>query len=259
MNSTFIWYELITDDQQQAADFYGKVVGWTAEPFPGSDAAGEPYLILSKDGRGSAGILRRNADMAAAGMPPIWLGYIAVADADAAVAAIRAAGGRVHMGPQEVPGVGRIAMATDPGDALFYILEPKPAGEPPAPVERMTPGGCGWRELYSSAGEKAAFGFYAGLFGWETIREMDMGPMGTYRVWGVDGQDLGGMMDKPEQLPRSGWGYYFVVEGVDSAAERVRANGGSVHMGPMEVPDGSWVVQCSDPQGAAFCLVSKTR
>ena len=34
-----------------------------------------------------------------------------------------------------------------------------------------------------------------------------------------------------------------------SAAERVKANGGTVMMGPMEVPGGSWILQGQDPQG----------
>jgi predicted enzyme related to lactoylglutathione lyase len=30
-------------------------------------------------------------------------------------------------------------------------------------------------------------------------------------------------------------------------------------MGPMEVPGGAWIVNCLDPQGAHFSLVSMTR
>jgi predicted enzyme related to lactoylglutathione lyase len=35
----------------------------------------------------------------------------------------------------------------------------------------------------------------------------------------------------------------------------VKANGGQVINGPMEVPGGSWIVQGKDPQGAMFALV----
>jgi predicted enzyme related to lactoylglutathione lyase len=35
---------------------------------------------------------------------------------------------------------------------------------------------------------------------------------------------------------------------------RVKANGGSVLNGPMEVPGGDTIAQCMDPQGAAFSL-----
>lgn len=258
MTASFIWYELMTPDREAAIEFYSEVAGWSAAPHPTSETPTGPYMVLSSGGREFGGILQIGEDMKANGVPPMWNGYVAVADADATVAKIKAAGGSAHMGPQDIAGVGRIAMVADPGGALFYVMEPKPGGEPPPRAEGSGPA-CGWHELYTSQGEKAAFDFYAGLFGWETLSEMDMGPMGTYRVFGAAGERMGGMMDKPAQLPRSTWGYYFTVDGIDAAAERVRASGGTVRMGPMEVPDGSWVVQCSDPQGAVFSLVSKNR
>jgi hypothetical protein len=45
------------------------------------------------------------------------------------------------------------------------------------------------------------------------------------------------------------------VDDVDAGAERIRHAGGSVIMGPMDVPDGSRIVQATDPQGANFALV----
>ncbi|TJX16567.1 MAG: VOC family protein, partial [Mesorhizobium sp.] len=30
-------------------------------------------------------------------------------------------------------------------------------------------------------------------------------------------------------------------------------------MGPMEVPGGDWIVQCTDPQGAHFALIAPMR
>ena len=105
---------------------------------------------------------------------------------------------------------------------------------------------------------RRAFAFYSGQFGWETMEEMDMGPMGTYRIFGADGVQMGGMMDKPDDMPASAWGFYFNVDGIDAAIERITANGGQVLMGPHEVPGGSWIVQAVDPQGAKFALVSPT-
>ena len=44
-------------------------------------------------------------------------------------------------------------------------------------------------------------------------------------------------------------------DAVEPAAERGKAGGGQIANGPMEVPGGSWIVQCKDPQGATFALV----
>ena len=39
----------------------------------------------------------------------------------------------------------------------------------------------------------------------------------------------------------------------------IKANGGKSLNGPMEVPGGDWIVQATDPQGAAFALHSKKK
>ena len=254
----FFWYELMTSDLDAAIDYYTKVVGWTASDMPMPGDSSQRYVILNVGERGIGGAMRISDEMRAGGARPGWLGYIHVADADAKAKEIEAAGGKVMMGPADIPEVGRFALAADPGGAPFYIMAPLPR-EPMAPLEPTTPGVVSWHELYSSVGDKAAFDFYAGLFGWETLHEMDMGPMGTYRIFGKDGVQMGGMMNKPDNIPVSAWSYYVSVDSIDSAAERVKTHGGQVLMGPMEVPGGSSIVQCLDPQGAHFALVSTRR
>ena len=77
---------------------------------------------------------------------------------------------------------------------------------------------------------------------------------------GGPGQTAGGMMTKPKDLQAPPyWGYYFNVEAIDAAIERVNAGGGKVLMGPMEVPGGAWIINGVDPQGAHFSLVAPKR
>jgi uncharacterized protein len=254
----FFWYELMTSDLDAAIDYYTKVVGWTASDMPMPGDSSQRYVILEVDGRGVGGIMQITDQMRAGGARPGWLGYIHVGDADAKAKQIEAAGGKVLMAPADIPEVGRFAFLADPGGAPFYIMMPFPRDEM-RPLDPTTPGVVSWHELYSSLGDKAAFDFYAGQFGWETMHEMDMGPMGTYRIFGKDGVQMGGMMNKPDNIPVSTWGYYVSVDAIDAAATRVKDNGGQVLMGPMEVPGGSWIVQCTDPQGAHFALVSTKR
>ena len=42
---------------------------------------------------------------------------------------------------------------------------------------------------------------------------------------------------------------------IAQAKESIEANGGTVAMGPHEVPGGDWIVIGTDPQGAEFALV----
>ena len=252
----FIWYELMTTDREAAEAFYADIVGWR---ITDSGQPGMRYDILNVGDRGVGGVLELTAEMKAGGARPGWVGSIQTPDTDQTAKDITAAGGSVHKQPDDIPTVGRFAMVADPGGAPFYLLTPLPRDDVPTAAEPTATGVVSWHELVSSAGEAKAFAFYSKLFGWETIQEMDMGPMGKYRIFGTDGVQLGGMMDKPENVPVSSWTFYINVDGIDSATERVKAKGGQVIMGPMEVPGGSWIIQGIDPQGAHFALVSARR
>jgi predicted enzyme related to lactoylglutathione lyase len=86
-----------------------------------------------------------------------------------------------------------------------------------------------------------------------------MGPMGIYQLFRKGDQVIGGMMTKPKEVPFPCWGYYVNVEAIDAALERVKAAGGKVLEGPMEVPGPAWIIQAVDPQGAHFALVAPKR
>jgi predicted enzyme related to lactoylglutathione lyase len=66
-------------------------------------------------------------------------------------------------------------------------------------------------------------------------------------------------MNKPAQMAGSppNWQIYFRVPDVDAAAERIKASGGKILNGPMDVPDGDRIVNAMDPQGASFGLHAK--
>ena len=257
--SKFFWYELMTSDQDAAIDFYRKVVGWDADQVVSTPDGGR-YTILAAGERPIGGVLQIGEEMRSGGARPGWFGYVHVTDTDLAARRIAEAGGTVHMAPTDIPDTGRFAMVADPGGVPFYVMTPTPrAGDPPPPDDPTALGLVSWRELYAGDGQAASYLFYSGQFGWETLHEMDMGPMGTYRIFGRGDEQMGGMMDKPAQMPAPAWNFYVNVDSVDSAVERIKAGGGQVTMGPMEVPTGSWIVQCVDPQGAAFALTSLQR
>jgi predicted enzyme related to lactoylglutathione lyase len=83
--------------------------------------------------------------------------------------------------------------------------------------------------------------------------------MGIYQLFATGDVPVGGIMTKPAVIPMPYWGYYFNVDGIDAAAARVTAAGGTVINGPHQVPGGQWIVQGTDPQGAVFALVAMQR
>jgi uncharacterized protein len=249
-HGSFVWHELMTTDTQTAKVFYGKVVGWG-----GQDASmpGMQYTLFTAGETRVCGLMDLPEQARAMGAPPSWLGYVGVDDVDATVDRVKRLGGAVHVPPTDIPNVGRFAVVADPQAAVFGLfkwLTPSP-DQSTAPG---TPGHVGWHELMAADWEKA-FAFYAELFGWQKAEAVDLGAMGTYQLFSVGGQAIGGMFTKPPMVPVPFWLYYFNIGDIDAGAERVKAGGGQILNGPMEVPGGSWIVQCGDPQGAMFALV----
>ena len=249
----FIWFDLMTTDMKAAEAFYKEVVGWDAAT---DTTTGQPYTLFSMGKSVIAGLMAVPPDAAERGARPGWSGYIGVDDVDENVGKVTAAGGSILRPASDIPGVGRFAVMADPHGAMFILFKGNGTPQPP-PTTTNDPGWIGWNELH--AGDLATeWAFYSELFGWVKERDVDMGPMGVYRVFGTGGAG-GGMMTKMAQVPHPFWLYYINVSSVDAAVERIKAGGGQVTMGPHEVPGGSWIVQGMDPQGAVFAVVSQGR
>lgn len=251
MPHAFFWYDVMTTDTAAAAKFYADVVGWVPQ-----DSGSPGYTALTVNGVGTAGLMAVPDEAAKMGARPAWMGYILVDDVAATCDAIREAGGTIHKGPVTIEGVITFAVVADPQGGGFLIAKPisdKPVNWP----QPGTPGTIGWHELL--AGDwTTVWPFYETLFGWIKGTALDMGPMGTYQIFNAGGPDIGAMMTKPSRAPGPlpYWNYYINVASVTAAAETIKAGGGTVLMGPHEVPGGQYILQALDPQGALFCLVS---
>ena len=254
MANPFVWYDLMTTDLKAAVAFYEGVVGWKS-----ADAGmPNPYVLLKVGDRPVAGAMGLTQQMLDNGARPSWLGHIGVAAADAAAQKAASLGGKIYNPGQDIPGVGRFAIVADPQGAVVSLFAPRADYQtPPAPLPMNTPGDIGWRELLTTDWEDA-WDFYAANFGWTKGEPHDMGPMGIYQLFKTGGDaDAGGMFNKPATVPAVFWLYYFNVAGTaTAAADRVKAGGGQVMNGPMEVPGPMYIVQCMDPQGAMFAVVA---
>ena len=251
--SKFIWYDLMTPDVKASTDFYAHVAGWAMQEsgMPGAP----PYTVLSANGIGVGGIMATPPDMQ---MPPVWTGYIHSTDVDRDAKRATELGGSVFKAPQDIPGVGRFTVLTDPSGAAFIAFKPNTT-EQPTPVPDGTPGHFGWRELMSGNWQQA-FAFYEKLFGWSKTEAMDMGPMGTYQLFQTGPGQTGGMMTKAPQDPSPPhWNYYVNVDAMDAAVTRATSRGAKTIMEPMEVPGGGFACGLIDPQGGAFSLFSMKR
>jgi len=253
----FIWYELMTPDPKAAKAFYDAVVGWDIDLEQVAPEV-DYRMIKRSDGGNAGGVLTLTGEMHAGGGRPIWLGYLHVEDVDATVDAIKADGGEAMRPPWDQPGVGRLAMVTDPQGAPFYLMDPlPPEGDPDAASDVFSvdqPQHVRWNEL-STSDQPAAIEFYKCRFGWQQEGGMDMGEMGNYAFVQHDGVGIGAIMPRMPEMPVTLWTYYIGVDDIDRATGAVTASGGKILNGPMEIPGGEYAVNAMDPQGAAFGLV----
>lgn len=250
----FMWYELMTTDAKASIDFYTRVLGWKAAP---AGMGPVEYTILSVGERGIGGVFTLTEKMCSEGARPCWVGYVGVPDVDAYSERVKALGGGVHVGPMDLPEVGRFSMVSDPHGAAFVLFKPVSTDSLPE-LPARTPGAIGWHELHAGDGP-AAWTFYSELFGWTKGPAMDMGAMGVYQIFAAGGEDIGGIMTRMPQAPMPFWLYYVTVDGLDAATQRALDAGGKVLHGPMEVPGPMYVMQMFDPLGAVFAMVSDRR
>jgi len=244
----FAWYELMTTDMEAARAFYTDVMGWSAWE---ASVPGRPYTLFTTAKAVVGGLMQLPEEASRTGVRPAWIGYVGVNDVDAAADRVERLGGIVHVPPTDVANISRFSVFTDPQTARLALFKwLGPAQEQPA--EPDAPGHVGWRELLAADGEQA-LAFYGELFGWQGA-DADIDESATYQLFSAGEETIGGMVTKPETIPAPFWLYYFNAGNIDAAAQRVTAGGGRILDGPLDVPGGSCMVRCEDPQGAVFAL-----
>jgi len=260
------WVDTSQPDPQAAVEFYRGLFGWEFEDVmpPGS---GANYYI----GR------LRGGDVAAVGSipegaPPVatWNTYVAVADADAAVAKVREAGGTVVTEPFDVMEAGRMAAFTDPEGAelLVWQANQMPGARVVNEHGSINFNGLGTRDV------DAAKAFYGSVFGWTTLDVGGGAEMWTLPGYGDDLErdnpylrkmvaESGGPpgfedvvaaitpigADQPDTPPH--WSVTFASDDADATAARAAELGGTVVVPPMDAPWTRMTV-LQDPQGATF-------
>ena len=261
------WVDTSQPDPEAAVAFYRGLFGWE---FEDAMPAGSPtHYFLAR---------LRGGDVAAVGSQPqdgprtaVWNTYVWVESADAAVAKVRDAGGRVVTDPFDVMDAGRMAVVTDPDGAAFCAWQAKRHKGARIVNE---PGSLNFNSLNTRDAEGAK-SFYRTVFGWETLAVgggVEMWRLAGYgdflaqsdpelRQRQADGAGapegfadvvatLNPIADGQPELPAH-WSVTFAVDDADATAQRAAELGGRVDVAPFDAP---WVrmTVITDPQGAAF-------
>ncbi|HUP59973.1 MAG TPA: VOC family protein [Thermoanaerobaculia bacterium] len=238
---TFCWVELATNDVGAAKKFYMDLFGWGVNELSmGPDGN---YYIFTKNGKDCAAMYQLTPEMA--GMPPNWMSYVSVTNADAVAEQIKSLGGNVVKAPFDVMDQGRMAVIADPQGAYFCIWQPK---QGIGVHVRDEPDTLCWNELQARDVD-AAKKFYSGL-GW------GMKESPEYTEWKVGEKAIGGMMQSqaPPQVP-SYWMPYFAVADCDASVAKAKSGGANVFAGPMDYPGVGRFAVLGDAQGAVFAVI----
>lgn len=124
------WFETHTRDYAAAQRFYAEVFGYRFTEI--GDGEGFVYSTFAVpdagEGEASGGIMDVSQMPES---PSYWLAWIATADTDATVAAVRTRGGETMMGPVDSP-YGRMAVLRAPQGEIFGVIDMSTATVEPA-------------------------------------------------------------------------------------------------------------------------------
>lgn len=115
-----------------------------------------------------------------------------------------------------------------------------------------------WYELMTSD-LAAAEAFYGAVIGWKIDHIQQPGM--RYTVFQAEERGVGGALlisdvcEPGAEVPPA-WMGYIKVDDTDAAAKSLQAAGGTVHKEPRDIPNVGRFAVVSDPQGAAFMLMT---
>ena len=257
------WVDLLTPDLDAATRFYGELFGWTFTDVAPRGGPGS-YLLGTLDGQEVGGIAP--ADESAATAPARWRTYVAVDDADAAAAAVTAAGGAVIMAPQDAGPQGRGATCADPQGAEFRLWQ---AGRRLGAQVVNVPGAWNFSVLHTPDPD-AVWPFYGAVFGWTVDPALGGGMIrvpgyGDHLAATVDPQiherqqfappgfaDVVAGFREESDPAEMGWQVMFMVADRDESAATARRLGARV----LSTAEDDWTrtAVVKDPQGAMLTL-----
>ena len=241
---TFSWADCSSSDGKAGTQFYAELMGWEVMDIP--TAPGMSYSMFMQEGCAVAGL---------SGMPPgferapLWNNYVTVENVEAMVPKIEAGGGSIIEPPVQMGDEGHMLVLRDPGGAELALWQP--LNTIGAGLVN-TPGALCWNQLYTREPE-AVKAFYSALLGWDFQED----ETGSFMILNK-GRMNGNMITISEEMGDmpSMWLPYFSVADIEAAAERVKALGGAVHMGPFDVGGGiGRFLLFTDPQGAHCFLI----
>jgi hypothetical protein len=243
----WVWADLVTSDVGTAAEFYGKVLGWTFATTGGADDR-DTYTVVYANGLPIGGMVfpaEKVRDPKAAAR---WIGFMSVPDVTRASTAVETAGGKVIMKPRKLGERGEAAVFADPEGAPFGVIH-SAVGDPEDYFgdEREWM----WIELWATDARRMGE-FYRAIGGYD-VESVDNGSARTQLRLKAGDRYRAGIMSKLDVGVRSTWLPYVRVASVADTVAKAREAGGRIMLAPTQA-HGTRVAVIIDPTGAPFAV-----
>ena len=232
-----VWHDLLTDDVNEAKQFYGQLFGWTFQEHEG-------YTLILNKGEPIAGIVYTAAVEDGSGRAT-WVTCLSVADVDEHAGWIEEIGGKVVQPPAEMGKRGRYCIVSDPQGAPLVLLR-SATGDPEQTEPVMN--GWMWDELWTSDPD-AVLSFYQDLgdYSAEQVNPEEDGE--PYWILVRDTRWQAGVTRIPfEDVPPQ-WVPVIRVDDPAAVAGQVDGLGGKVLVRPDKSSNDADVALIEDPSG----------
>jgi hypothetical protein len=242
----FVWGELLTRDVGRAAEFYGRVFGWTFETYGPEDDL-KTYTVVLSGGTPIGGMVYAGPRKDDKKPSARWVGLISVPDVQAATSYVEKDGGQVLMPPKVLGQRGTAALFADPEGGLFGVIN-SATGDP---GDFLTEDNQWlWIELWADDAARMA-AFYKGIAGYEVVDGAARGESAGFQLKS-GGYARAGILPKPARVPTT-WVPYIRVNSVTDTVARASAAGARVLAQPAGM-HGTTMAILVDPTGAPFAV-----
>lgn len=238
----FVWFDMMTTDLEKSLAFYkGLFPEWDIQAQ--EVAPGFVYHMIHIGGRKTGGFVPMEGE----GPPTHWISYVSVEDCDAAIEKAESMGAKTLVPAFSAPGVGRMAVMSDPSGAYF---KPMALDEPMDPKTKA-PGDFIWLELATPKLDEMEQ-FYGQLFGW-SFNRVEMAPGEPYLLANIGELEIAGMMNPQEGMPAM-WVPYIETGGVDERHKKAVELGATTIVPPSDIPNVGRFAYLQDPCGAFVAI-----
>ncbi len=243
-----MFHDLLSCDVARSLKFYSTLFPeWEVQDIDLGEAG--TYHVIRVDGLKCGGLVPVDPE---SGLMSHWVGYVEVADCDAATECATSEGGLVPVPTMDVPGIGKFAVLMDRQRAMVKALEPS------SPIEHsaeLASGQFCWNELLTTD-VPSARSFYQSVFGWSAIEQFSQGK-GEYTLMRSGEHDVAGIMPmSPEADHTPTWLTYLYAENLDERFAQAENLGAQAAIPPRDIPDVGRFAVLLDPIGAVFAMMS---